>query len=368
MNITIKTAPLRSALLAVSRVIQKSPSDIMMAVHISCVDQDVIVSACSPHADLRIETGETFAKDFSFAVNAERLKQLVDRATTEELKLTVPADDAQPITLAGGAVRGKIKQLPAKDFPGVTEPREELFSIEELDVAKVLPSLRWAAAPQLFNKAIFQGISFVATPGQIRLACISGIGACFWTAEAPLEVTRYACISLLSAGIVSGIFDEARVGVYRNRVVFEQGGVRVGVPLLEGGDEFPLAAKLPKVSGKEFKIDRPRMVDAVRLCTTMAAKAGKLIVVRASEGSDADGLPCVKFYASGADGEIEQEVAIEGQGGIDCHLNGPQVTQALSACAADNLTVVVPQGKDAGVAPHKISCGAWEAVIMPVRV
>lgn len=365
MNFSIKTAPLRSALAAVAKVIQKSPSDILMAAHVSCADQDVIVSACSPHADLRIMTGETSPKPFAFAVNAERLKQLVDRATSEDLKFSVPADGSA-ISVAGGTVRGKIKQLPADTFPGITAPQgDPLFSVPELNVARIIPSLTWAAAPALFNKAIFQGVSFVAAKGQVRLSCMSGQGACTHTEENPdSKAEAYACISLISANVVAGVFDEALVAAYSNRLVFENETTRVGVPLLASGQGVPM--KMPAVAGRQIKIARPAMVEALRACASIGATAGKIVIVRATEAGGDE--PRVTFFAQGADGEIAQEVPIEGLAGLDCYFNGPQMTRALAACHGDDLTITVPQGANAATSPHKINSGAWEALVMPVKV
>ena len=357
-TIELTTSHLREAVAAASKVIQRSPVDVMESVLLSCDgEKKVVVSGASVHGDIAIELSDHHHAPFKIAVNAERFRQMIDRASSEKIKLT--PDDNQ-VKIVGGSVRGTLKQLPAGDFPTFNEPNGEPIFDVEINVAETLGYVTWASGIGAHLKPYAQGPNIVATkPGTLEMFCTTGVSmARVVDEEAQFEAIErdyFVTVPMISAKMLSQVFKRAGVIAHQNRLIVEAAGFRMGVPYIMQGEGRPVP--VPKITaGEELRVRRAALLDAVRACGAVS-DLGKVSLVSIRREGDV-----LRVSANGKHGDIEETVDVEeGAGKLEGNFVVPQLSGALGGTHGEVLTI------DGGT-PLRLRDGWWSAYLMPFRM
>lgn len=364
MNITIDREQLANALTAAGRLIQKSTIELLEGVLLRCgKDQQVRLYATSFNGDMEINLG-LHAQPFEFAVNAQKLALYVTRATAETIKFTMKDGEPQ-ITLNGGNVRGKLNLLGATDFPKFSEPTTKPLFDVEFDVSRVNDVL-WACGGPGNPQPYTQGVSVIAMePGKVRVGGASQVMMCIVDLDAPDgEITKPGGVVIpqVAAKIIAHVFGKGGAGftAHDGRAIVEAAGIRMSIPLLLREDKPTLAMVVDRVMPtmtKKTAIDRLGFLSAMQACVAMCTD--KITMVKAV--SDGETL---RLSSTGTHGEIENEVAISCDTGMNTCFSGAKVISMLGAAKHEHLTMHAPNDQ---TKPHALVCGDWLAIFSPVR-
>ena len=348
-----------NALQGVQRAISgKSVMPALSGVMLSAEDDRLRLHATDLEIYLRSSIPGKIESAGKTLVNGKLLSDIVRNIDSD--MISMESSEGQ-LEIKGGGFKSSLRTLPVEDFPVMPEDRETMVEKVPMDAFRESISQVVRAASRDDKRPVLQGVLLEINDNVICLVSTDSyrLAATELNIEGALKTEEKVIIPARAMQELhrwSGRGEELRISRTEGQIRFDMGESLMLAREIEG--KFPNWRQLiPEGQKISIKADRDRLLSTIKRVSLI----GTTVVMDVVPGQ-------IVFSAESRDvGRAEERMEAEVSGGeMKIAFNSEFLTDGISACSGENITLLLDDPEKPGV----LTCegNPYRYLIMPIKI